>query len=81
MQALSRMSEAERNAAIDRVIETLKKKEEEERQAKLDSAAQARAEENGQTGSNQTNNNPTTQKPRPGQELCAGLQPYGGDAG
>lgn len=67
LQALSRMSEAERNAAIDRVIEALKKKEEEERQAKLDSAAQARAEENGQTGSNQTNNNPTTQKPRPGQ--------------
>lgn len=50
LQALSRMSEADRNAAIDRAIELLKKKEEEERKARRDSAAQARANENGQTG-------------------------------
>ena len=39
LQALARMSEAERNAAIDRVIEELKRKEEEERdrQAELES--------------------------------------------
>lgn len=55
LQELSRMSEADRNAAIDRVIEALKKKEEEERKARLDSAAQARAEENGQTGNNRPN--------------------------
>lgn len=47
LQSLARMSEADRNAAIDRVIEALKKKEEEERKAKRDSAAQARMNENG----------------------------------
>lgn len=51
LQELSRMSEEDRNAAIDRVIEALKKKEEEARKASRDSAAQARMEENGQTGS------------------------------
>lgn len=61
LQALSRMSESERNAAIDRVIEALRRKEEEERRAKADSAAQARAEENGTGGSRNNNrNNPTT---------------------
>lgn len=55
LQELARMSETDRNAAIDRVIEALKKKEEEERKARLDSAAQARAEENGQTGGNRPN--------------------------
>lgn len=59
LQALSRMSEADRNAAIDRVIELLKKKEEEERKARRDSAAQARAEENGQGGDNNGNSNQT----------------------
>lgn len=47
LQALARMSEADRNAAIDRVIEALKKREAEERRARRDSAAQARAAENG----------------------------------
>lgn len=42
LQTLARLPEAERNAAIDRVIEALKKKEEEERRAKADSAAEAR---------------------------------------
>lgn len=47
LQELSRMSEKDRNAAIDRVIEMLRKKEEEERRARADSAAEARAQENG----------------------------------
>ena len=59
LQALSRMSESDRNAAIDRVIDALKKKEAEERKAKRDSAAQARADENAQNGSNTNNTNTT----------------------
>jgi len=51
LQALARMGEKERNEAIDRVIEALKKKEEAERKARRDSAAEARAAENGQNGS------------------------------
>lgn len=58
LQALSRMSEADRNAAIDRVIEALKKKEAEERKARRDSAAQARAEENGQAAGGGNMNKP-----------------------
>lgn len=60
LQALSRMDEADRNAAIDRVIEALKKKEEEARQASLDSAAQARAEANGMNDFMGNNNAPNT---------------------
>lgn len=47
---LSVMSETDRNAAIDRVIEALKKKEEEERRARSDSAADARAAQNAASG-------------------------------
>lgn len=47
LQALAKMSETERNAAIDRVIEALKKKEKEEAKARADSAAQARMQESG----------------------------------
>lgn len=54
LQSLARMGETERNAAIDRVIKALKQKEEEERKARRDSAAQARAEENGQAGNGKT---------------------------
>ena len=62
LQTLARMSEADRNAAIDRVIEALKKKEAEERKAKRDSAAQARADENAQNtdGSNTNSTTHTT---------------------
>ncbi len=65
LQELSRMSEADRNAAIDRVIDALKKKEAEERRAKADSASEARAQANaGNTGNrNQTpNQNAATQR-------------------
>ncbi len=54
LQALSLMSEADRNAAIDRVIEALKKKEREEARARADSAAAANASENG-VGTGQEN--------------------------
>lgn len=47
LQTLAKLPVSERNAAIDRVIEELKKKEDEERKAKRDSAANARAEANG----------------------------------
>lgn len=50
LQTLVRMPEAERMAAIDRVIDALKKKEAEERKARRDSAAQARADANDNTG-------------------------------
>ena len=58
--ALSTMSESERNAAIDRVIEELKRKEEEERRSKEDSAAEARgadSDRGGNRGQNQNNRN------------------------
>lgn len=45
--ALAAMSEADRNAAIDRVIAALKQKEEEERKQKEDSIAEARKQEGG----------------------------------
>lgn len=47
LQTLAKLPEAERLAAIDRVIDALKKKEAEERKARRDSAAQARAQNNG----------------------------------
>ena len=60
---LSQMSEAERNKAIDRVIDALKKKEKEERDAQQESEA------NAQQAKNQTNNpqrqSPTPQMPTP----------------
>ena len=59
LQTLARMSEADRNAAIDRVIEALKKKEAEERKAKRDSAAQARADENAQNTDGSSANSTT----------------------
>lgn len=64
LQELSRMSVKDRNAAIDRVIEALKKKEEEERKAKLDSAAEARGNENSGGSSNRPNmpNRPNNQQ-------------------
>lgn len=50
---LSTASEKERNEAIDRVIEELKRKEKEERELAADSAANARLQENGQAPSQQ----------------------------
>lgn len=47
LQELANMSEEDRNAAIDRQIEMERKRQQEARRAKRDSAAQAWAEENG----------------------------------
>ncbi len=60
LQALARMPEADRNAAIDRVIEALRKKEAEERKARRDSAAQARLDENSQNGNSNNQTSTTT---------------------
>lgn len=55
LQALAKMDEKSRNAAIDRVIDALKKKEKEEKRQ----AAEANAQTNGNTGFNNTNRNRT----------------------
>lgn len=54
LQSLAKMNETDRNAAIDRVIDALKKKEKEEENARADSAAQAIQMQNGGTGINNT---------------------------
>ena len=54
LQQLARMSEKERNAAIDRVIDALKKKEKEERNRKAEEEAESTLRQDG--GSNFTNN-------------------------
>ena len=68
--ALSVMPEAERNKAIDRVIDALKKKEKEERDAKLEAEADA------QQAKNQANNPlrqpSTTQHPTPTTQATGG---------
>ena len=50
LQALAKMPEDERNAAIDRVIEALKKKEKEERDAQAEAEAQQYLQEQGAVG-------------------------------
>ena len=55
LQQLARMSEKERNAAIDRVIDALKKKEKEERNRKAEEEAESTLRQDG--GGNFANNN------------------------
>ena len=66
LQALAKMPEAERNAAIDRVIEALKAKEKAERDAQAEAEAQQYLAEQGgignNTAQNQTTNNMTNQQ-------------------
>ena len=65
LQALAKMSEKDRNAAIDRVIEALKKKEKEERDAQAEAEAQrVQAQNVGSANADQRNNitNNTQQK-------------------
>lgn len=50
LQWLAGLDETQRNAAIDRVIDALKKKEAEERKARRDSLAEARAKDGGNAG-------------------------------
>lgn len=65
LQALAAMNEEDRNAAIDRVIEALKKKEKEEAKLRKDSLAQARRGESGLGDSEGPED--VTQRRRPGQ--------------
>lgn len=59
LQALAKMPEVERNAAIDRVIEALKKKEKEERDAQAELEAQQYLAEQGAIGNDAVQNNTT----------------------
>ena len=63
LQALAKMDEKERNEAIDRVIEALKKKEKEEKKLQAEANAQQVMQRNGALGNRNTpqNNTPTPQ--------------------
>ena len=60
LQALAKMPEEERNAAIDRVIKALEEKEKAERDAKAEAEAQQYLAEQGGIGSNMAQNQPQT---------------------
>ena len=60
LQALAKMPEGERNAAIDRVIKALEEKEKAERDAKAEAEAQQYLAEQGGIGSNMAQNKPQT---------------------
>lgn len=65
---LSVMPEAERNAAIDRVIEALKKKEKEERDREAERQAEETMQKNGgNQNTNRNNNQPQTPTQKDGQ--------------
>ena len=59
LQELARMSEKDRNAAIDRVIEALKKKEKEERDKALEAAVEKVLEKRAATSGNRNQTTPT----------------------
>ena len=61
LQQLARMSEAERNAAIDKIIDALKKKEKEEKLAELEKQAAA----NNSAGTDAARKNTTPSRPLP----------------
>lgn len=66
LQALAKMPEADRNAAIDRVIEALKKKEKEERLAQAEKEAQE------QQAANQGNRGDVNKNPQQQQQMQNG---------
>lgn len=72
--ALSEMPEAERNKAIDRVIDALKKKEKEERDAKLEAEADAQQVKNqAQSQASMTQRQTAnTQRPSPSTQQAGG---------
>ncbi|MBR1463061.1 MAG: hypothetical protein IJ604_06745 [Prevotella sp.] len=61
LQALAKMSEKDRNAAIDRVIEQLKKKEKEERDKLAEAEAEQQLMRNGQNTNARQQQRPTPQ--------------------
>ncbi len=67
LQALAKMSEKDRNAAIDRVIEQLKKKEKEERDKLAEEEVEKQLSQNGQNANNR-------QQQRQQQQPVAGQQ-------
>ena len=68
LQSLAKMSESDRNAAIDRTIEALKKKEKEERRLQAEQDAQEQMSKNGgndmNTGNSHANNMQNQQNQR-----------------
>lgn len=60
LQALAKMSEEDRNAAIDRVIEALKKKEKEERDKAREEEVEKALQKQGATGNRNQPTTPTT---------------------
>ena len=64
LQVLAKLPEKERNEAIDRVIEALKKKEKEERDRQAEANAQSQLASQGAVG-NRNNNQPTTNTTQP----------------
>ncbi len=59
LQSLAKMSETDRNAAIDRVIAQLKKKEKEEKDKQAEAEAEKQLAKNSATGNNAANNKTT----------------------
>lgn len=57
LQTLAALPEAERNKAIDRVIEALKRKEKEEKRAQQEADAEKQQQQQGAVGNNQTAQN------------------------
>ena len=67
LQVLAKLPEAERNAAIDRVIEALKKKEEEEKRAAQEAAVEEQLQKQGAIGNQLTQNRrPAAQQQKSG---------------
>ena len=64
LQTLARASEAQRNAAIDRVIDAVKKKEKAERDRIAEAEAQRVAQQNGGQGINMPTRTPVTTTPQ-----------------
>ncbi len=60
LQALAKMSEKDRNAAIDRVIDALKKKEKEERNKQAELESNRQQSQNGGNATNKSNNTTAT---------------------
>ena len=71
LQQLARMSEKERNSAIDRVIDALKKKEKEERNRKAEEEAESTLRQDGGNLANNNNNFASSNSPQKNNENSA----------
>lgn len=77
LQQLARMSEKERNAAIDRVIDALKKKEKEERNRKAEEEAESTLRQDGGNFANNNNNFASSNSPQKNNENSANTSANG----